>query len=1282
MSRGIYVVIILFLLVFIPTQSLSQGDNQGNLRNIKSKIEPALFHHLQTKSSARIIITFEDWSSRKLVFKQQGIDRWLDLKIINGSAIMTSRDKIFELAKDSRVNYIYLSRKIWLTTPIAEKNVHVIKPNMQEYMQYEKVDKNWRQRLGIGVLEDMGIDGDNVVVAVIDSGIDDTHPDLEDAVVYEESFVDYDFDGAPDEGPEDLNGHGTHVAGIIAGRGIASGGSIKGVAPKAKLWNLRVFNEFGFGYDAWIIKAIDKAAQSTEVDIISMSLGGAGPIGSPVFQAAENAWKIYGKIVVCAAGNEYSLFSVGVPGSVHEIITVGAVDKDDIIANFSSRGPNYDLTPKPDILAPGVAIPSTYLGGSYAILSGTSMATPVVSGVVALLLQVDPSLTNDMVKYVIMSSAIDLGLSPYEQGAGLINPVGAYELLTGITVSGDYRQYDTLWDPVVASDLGCTWRGGLFFNQTSGTFVYLDSFVAVNISGYRHAFYFSELRPLSAYTYGSEIEGIMYGFYDLEDPLGSIRIRVFYYVDYDVGAIIEYNITPIRADSYCLYLRFDIDALDAINDVIKYTNSSFIIYDYILEEWFFVMNTTPQPDIISLESSPLFDVFVLASMEQILYNALKQDTYEIGNIGGVLGFEGTESKVVSIVLGSGETQNDAVNSTKILSELEDIDYKSYEISGITVSKQTGPTYSIDVEVRNFGTIDVSGLTLILYDNVTGEELDRIEGISLTKHESKTYSFNVVSPTIVRIELRENDLVSEDNTFTVSLLGHDFHGGVFHPFKFGAPLDIIYAGQNVTLPIHVILNTSISSPNVSISGNASSFVTLECTETLTDQQFILNLNISIPKTTSIGTYTLNISIKSGAEIKAYHEYYIRILGELKYGIEITDIDYEEGYEYSDDDLILEVGEQASFGIDINVNGYEYVDKTLTVLTPEQPYIVPNYTYSDIYGNTKTISLDTIILPTSLDTISYTLYIFAKDENSTLIIATKTSHVDIGTRDRSGIVDFQLSYTLYSYTREEYISTQDKIYSNDLLEMALSFENIGSSSAVEITYEVLISNITLWIGVISGIEPGESVTESFYILIPMLIGSGYTRFYIRVTYTDMDNMNEYSSLYSSDPYYVVGSKTGDPDINVTLAHVEEAYSPYFSDMDGKFEKGELGIFYLNVQSSSLVYYGLVSAIAKGIESMSGNYIMLLYLPTNATVALAMFGPEDNETFTIYVEVSYMYVENVSGELIPYTTTKQFELKYSYTKIEFSLSALIILLVLIIIIVIIIVIYYRRRKSLGYW
>jgi|GEM_PF-4813605 len=277
--------------------------------------------------------------------------------------------------------------------------------------------------------EDGEYTGSGIVVAVIDSGVDYTHPDLSGGYLGGYDYVNDDPD------PMDDNGHGTHVAGIVAGNGAA----FKGTAPDVQFIALKVLDSAGRGFDSAVLSAIEHAVNpdgdpstNDAVDIINLSLSSLeiGMADHPVTIAVENAIAA-GVVCVVAAGNrgEEGRASITAPGNASNAITVGATDSQDEVASFSSQGPSGSIhlysVPffglKPDILAPGVQIQSTWLNGGYEVRDGTSMASPYVAGIVAQMIQEFPDWDPITIKAHLMQQTKDLGESIWSQGAGKVD---------------------------------------------------------------------------------------------------------------------------------------------------------------------------------------------------------------------------------------------------------------------------------------------------------------------------------------------------------------------------------------------------------------------------------------------------------------------------------------------------------------------------------------------------------------------------------------------------------------------------------------------------------------------------------------------------------------------------------------------------------------------------------------------------------------------------------------------------------------------------------------------
>lgn len=270
-----------------------------------------------------------------------------------------------------------------------------------------------------------GYDGSGLTVAVLDTGIDDGHPDLAGKVTAAQNFTD-------DASAADGHGHGTHVASTIAGSGAASGGDRRGVAPGADLLSGKVLGANGSGLTSWVLAGMEWAAANA--DVVNMSLGSGATAGTdPVSLAVNALTEQHDALFVISAGNSGPRDrSIGAPGAADAALTVGAVDKSGNLADFSSRGPRRgDWAIKPDVTAPGVGIIAaraegttmgTPVDANYTTAKGTSMAAPHVAGAAAIVQQRRPDLTAEQVKTVLTTNAQPHGgQHVYQQGGGLVD---------------------------------------------------------------------------------------------------------------------------------------------------------------------------------------------------------------------------------------------------------------------------------------------------------------------------------------------------------------------------------------------------------------------------------------------------------------------------------------------------------------------------------------------------------------------------------------------------------------------------------------------------------------------------------------------------------------------------------------------------------------------------------------------------------------------------------------------------------------------------------------------
>ncbi|MBA4492938.1 S8 family peptidase [Paenactinomyces guangxiensis] len=395
---------------------------EGYLRRI-----PSFLRHPAEKIAHQFmqISVLVQWEPKKIShfthvknpLHECGFSVWQYFTSIHTFSLPISLAQLPALLQIPGVKKVYLDRKIYalLDTAVPATRASVVWPS--------------------------GNHGENATIAILDTGIA-PHPDLQSRII---AF--YDLVHRKNK-PYDDNGHGTHCAGCAAGDGFSSDGRYCGTAPKASLAGVKVLGRYGEGTMSSLIAGIQWCIRHKEkynIRVISLSLGSDGNIpyqDDPVCQMVEYAWK-KGIVVVAAAGNQGpKAQTICSPGIHPLIITVGATDhqrtacrEDDRIAKFSSRGPTADGHIKPDLVAPGTniislrsngshldrSIPENRIDKSYFSLSGTSMATPIVAGITALMISANPSLTPDEVKKRLLQTAFSLRTAKNIQGAGQVD---------------------------------------------------------------------------------------------------------------------------------------------------------------------------------------------------------------------------------------------------------------------------------------------------------------------------------------------------------------------------------------------------------------------------------------------------------------------------------------------------------------------------------------------------------------------------------------------------------------------------------------------------------------------------------------------------------------------------------------------------------------------------------------------------------------------------------------------------------------------------------------------
>ena len=424
---------------FKVSQTLQRANPNANLNELAQKVK-------NEDGMIPLIVRANDGDevgAQSSFVAKTGAENVADLGIIDGFAAEVTPEAFAKLAKNAPEGLtITFDETVHVGDPVELTRPEETKEALAKRGPSPQLDNSIRT-LGIENVWEQGFKGQGVTIAVIDTGIA-VHPDYADRIVGFKDWVN------GETKPYDDQGHGTHVAGDAGGNGFMSDGKFMGPAPEADIVGIKVLSKHGSGKLSDIIKGVQWAVEKKDalgIDIINMSLGGPGfgtykndPVALAVGAAVEA-----GLHALVAGGNSGPKpETIGTPGNHPAAFTVGALNdngtvtrEDDEVAFFSSRGPTtFDGLTKPDILAPGMAItaanakgsaidhaPVPHIGQSYITISGTSMATPIMAGVVATMLSANPDLTPAQVKEIFMGTADKLeGVDANSQGAGVVDP--------------------------------------------------------------------------------------------------------------------------------------------------------------------------------------------------------------------------------------------------------------------------------------------------------------------------------------------------------------------------------------------------------------------------------------------------------------------------------------------------------------------------------------------------------------------------------------------------------------------------------------------------------------------------------------------------------------------------------------------------------------------------------------------------------------------------------------------------------------------------------------------
>ncbi len=420
------------------TSSLAAYMN--SVTALPTNVQPDLLQFVDAQPDATAAVIIQKYAM------DDAVDRFVErlggtitkrLPIIQGVAAELSATQLTALARFPGVRWISLDAPVVSTTCPGCIDTGKLR---NVYNQAIRVDKVWN--------EAPYLQGQGIGVAIVDSGIQRNHPDLKNQIVArtQTNLVSIGQDGF---------GHGSFVAGIVGGNGTIGQGAYVGVAPKTNLIDVRISTLSGISLESDVVAGLqwvfeNRATYNIRVVNLSLNASAAQSYHTSALAAACEALWFSGVVVVTASGNsgEEALYP---PANDPFVITVGATDdkgtvalSDDAVASFSAYGTTIDGFAKPDLVAPGRKIvaplaqpiallavlhPTQVVNGSYIRMSGTSVSAPVVTGAVALLLQAEPNLTPDQVKYRLMETANKnwAGYDPAKAGAGYLDVYAAVQ---------------------------------------------------------------------------------------------------------------------------------------------------------------------------------------------------------------------------------------------------------------------------------------------------------------------------------------------------------------------------------------------------------------------------------------------------------------------------------------------------------------------------------------------------------------------------------------------------------------------------------------------------------------------------------------------------------------------------------------------------------------------------------------------------------------------------------------------------------------------------------------
>lgn len=765
--------------------------------------------------------------------------------------------------------------------------------------------------VGAPQLWDLGINGSGIYIAIIDTGVNWTHPDLAGKVVLSTSFVPY-------EDPMDYFGHGTHVAGIAAGTGAASAGKFKGVAPGAYIMNIKIFDAHGYAATEWILAALDYTLL-VKPDVVSMSWGDwpalpeSFPVNLYITEIAKNHI-----IPVAAAGNFYYYWTVGTPANNPYVISVGATAKNDRLASFTSKGPDiYTLRTLPTVSAPGVDVvaPASGLLGSlfalpenpyYATLSGTSMSAPHVAGAVALLLSAFPSSLTNAIRASLILGADDIGYDINAMGAGRLNAYNSYEALAAAPIVEEIVWSSEAKISSWATATPATSDSRRFGSSASGSarfsnayvYLYVDDWFFLDLNylgvwqgvgfpairyydeyGYEYFFWSYWASVVEPFTKWIDTPDVQWGYGTITDGYVNVTLAVGLYGDnkwFEMGLTVWSNLMNVTYVK--TYVYFDIAmASDYGYDTAEYILGLDAVISYDNAEQYFLgvsgLNVSAHHD-----CGPWYEV-----QDNVYFDSLMDRDYYSDNVGIVMQWDDPDGFAIGEFTYQPFYLAFEDSKTGLITQLTALVGRAYVVHDLAITDMLVPSivpvnteFEITTEVSNLGTETESNITVtvsidgVTLPNQTIPRLEPLQSANVTfiytfAEESRCRVTGFVYPVANETIINNNYAVKVVRVGPLHVLA-----GIYPTIITGieAPIVARFPGDIDFFNLTVFTNIPLIDARLALTGNASQIFSVQqfALGALEDYAFV-GANITIPVDAVPGLYVGTVELWNGTTLMA-------------------------------------------------------------------------------------------------------------------------------------------------------------------------------------------------------------------------------------------------------------------------------------------------------------------------------------------------------------------------------------------------------------------------------